>query len=245
VSSKTPDSRLRCTLDGSTPDLNTAAHSNPIDLHVVKTGTVVKCITTAHGKAMSAVTTSDPFRIKSYPPVFEPDGGGVTNYADVTISSKAGQASTILYHYTDSLHPEKSAQIRYKGGFKIDVTGTVLTAVASEDGKLPSDTVISNPFEISCAPVEFYAAGEWQPGFNQTSEEMYFVDKVCCASCPSLPTFSRFPAMDMHVCLECRSHVTNEVGSGMDHYWVAYRRCFHKVSHQQDGRFCQGLGYQL
>jgi hypothetical protein len=74
---------------------------------------------------------------------------------------------------------------RYKGGFRIELEGTVLSAVASEDGKLPSDTVLSKAFEVACSPAEFYASGEWQPGRNQTSEMMYFVDKVC-PTCPSL-----------------------------------------------------------
>ena len=178
ISSQTPDSLLRCTDDGSEPDLSTPAHPNPTQLTIVKTGTVLKCITTAHKRAISKLSTSGTFRIKSYPPVFHPNGGAIEDYVDATITTLAGAASTIFYHYVDSLHPERSDKIKYAGGVTVGVTGTVITAVAAEQGKLPSDTVVSNKFQVSCAPVEFYAAGEWAPGHNQTSELQTFVDKA-------------------------------------------------------------------
>jgi hypothetical protein len=122
VSSKTPDAELRCTLDGSIPDLNTAEHANPSDVLIVKTGTVVRCVATAHGQSMSAVTTSEAFGIKAFPPVFQPDGGSVIDFADVLISTKGGNNSTILYkiQVPEGLEylrkpSEKRGQMRYNG----------------------------------------------------------------------------------------------------------------------------------
>lgn len=120
----------------------------------------------------------------------------------------------------------------------------MLSAVASEDGKLPSDTVLSKAFEIACSPVEFYATGEWQPGRNQTSETMYFVDKVC----PTLPVLAICALTMVPVKLPClcactrNEKMTSAMFIGMGHHWVAHPHRLRLLPHRQDGRVCQGRG---
>ena len=75
ISSSTPETIIRCTLDGTTPNLNTPAHPNPAELNIMTSGTVIKCVSTAHQQAISHVTTSGEFRIKSNPPIVRPNGG--------------------------------------------------------------------------------------------------------------------------------------------------------------------------
>ena len=185
ISTATPDGLLRCTLDGSVPDLETPAHSSPQQIVIHKTGTVLNCLATAHKRAVSELSTSRSFRIKSFPPLFHPDGGPIEDHVHAKISTAAKGASIIKYHFTDSLHPDKSDMVTYRDGVTIDVTGTQLTAVAYEDGKLPSDPVVSKIFEVSCSPVDFYAAGTWMHGVNQTSRDQTLVNKV--SSLPPSP----------------------------------------------------------
>jgi hypothetical protein len=129
---------IHCTLDGTTPDMTTEAFGSPVQLNVTVTGTVINCIASAHAHVASQMSVSQQFRIKSHPPIFQPNGGAVDDQIVATMTTMAGAGeSTIFYHYVDSLKPDKSADVVYdpQSGIIISITGTILTAVASEKGE--------------------------------------------------------------------------------------------------------------
>ncbi|EKX49245.1 hypothetical protein GUITHDRAFT_104774 [Guillardia theta CCMP2712] len=155
LSSQTAGSRIYYTLDGSTPTAESNLYGEPIELE--GTGTVVRAVAVAEGKAPSEVAESREYVIETSPVEYEASGDawgtatasekGFIEEAKITMTSKTPGAQ--IYYTMDDSNPTVSST-RYDGVAVVDkVYGErVVKAIAEAPGKAPSSVTTSVIFDV-------------------------------------------------------------------------------------------------
>ena len=172
VTSATPGSELRCTLDGTEPTADTPVVSPP--LAITQTGSLARCVATRAGLTRSDVTSmASGLVIKATPPVMTPSGGSFTNQATI-IMSCATEGCTMRYSMDGSV-PGLSSAV-YTEPVVVTMTGAVVKCISVADGKATSDVAASSALSISASAPRFYASGT---GWGQPSGQMeHFVENA-------------------------------------------------------------------
>jgi hypothetical protein len=168
VTSATPGSELRCTLDGTEPTTDTPVVSSP--LAITQTGSLARCVATRAGLTVSDVTSmASGLVIKATPPDMTPNGGSFTNQAAIVMSC-ATEGCTMRYTIDGSV-PGLSSPV-YTEPVVVTMTGTVVKCISVADGKATSDVAASSALSIYASAPSFLANGTiW--GVHDSTEEDY------------------------------------------------------------------------
>jgi hypothetical protein len=135
--------KVYCTLDGSDPTPDSPPCSS---VTVTVTGTVLKAIAVKPDLRPSEVVASNPYIIKAYPPSISPSGGMYVSEIYATISS-AQSPTAKFYFTTDGTMPTESSE-QYSGPVRVFKTGTVVSAIAVDNGMANSDCATSQAFQV-------------------------------------------------------------------------------------------------
>jgi hypothetical protein len=176
ISTATAGAQIHCTLDGTTPTVDSPVCTSP--LSITKTGSILKVIVTKPGLSPSDVVgLTSPFIIKAVPPVLTPNGGTFTSIAEAgasVVMSCTEPGCTIRYSL-DGSFPTLASHL-YTGAVTIACTQTVVKCVSVAQDKAPSDVSTSAPFVIEPFEPTFILDGSSEgsrPSFSGGEEEEF------------------------------------------------------------------------
>lgn len=153
ISSKTPDSKIYYTIDGSTPDKNSLLYTKPF---IVDKNTTVKAIAIKENCINSDVI-SETYTIKCAPPVITPKSGTYDRSQEITINSETPNST--IYYTVDGRIPNKNS-LKYTTPFTVD-TNTTVKAITIKESCVDS-SVVSETYKIkSNSPVITPESGQY------------------------------------------------------------------------------------
>lgn len=155
ITSGTPGSLLHCTTDGSIADSTSPLCESPME--IIKTGTVVNAVASAHGLAASHVRSAT-FLIQPPPPTINPAFGAFSERAPVMLSLPSESADARFFYTLDGSDPTLSSSVT-SGAVNVTITGAALRAMAVVDGMAPSRVSASGTYEIYTREPVIHASG--------------------------------------------------------------------------------------